>query len=73
MPGAYARTSTIALSNSTYSYIRKMANLGYRRALAEDRHLLNGLNVYKGHITCRAVAESQNRRSDDAMELLHVN
>lgn len=57
MPGAVPRTSTFALNNATLPYILKLANKGYKAALLEDEHFLNGLNVYKGKVTCKEVAE----------------
>jgi alanine dehydrogenase len=60
MPGAVPHTSTFALNNATLPYIIALANKGYKQALADDVHLLNGLNVYRGKITHRSVAESQN-------------
>ncbi|MFT6157388.1 MAG: alanine dehydrogenase, partial [Neolewinella sp.] len=53
MPGAVPRTSTFALNNATLPYIVSIANKGCKAALSEDPHLLNGLNVYKGKLTCR--------------------
>ena len=58
MPGAVPRTSTFALNNATLPYIVSIANMGYKAALLEDKHLLNGLNVYRGQVTCRSVADS---------------
>ena len=58
MPGAVPRTSTFALNNATRPFVLALADKGYRRALAEDTHLRNGLNVNEGHVTCRAVAEA---------------
>jgi alanine dehydrogenase len=58
MPGAVPRTSTFALNNATLPYIVSIANKGYKTALLEDQHLLNGLNVYRGQVTCRSVAEN---------------
>jgi alanine dehydrogenase len=58
MPGAVARTSTMALNNVTLPHVIHLANKGYKKALYEDVHLQNGLNVYKGHITCQAVADA---------------
>jgi alanine dehydrogenase len=57
MPAACARTSTQGLTNATYPYALKLANLGYKKALLEDRHLMNGLNVYRGKVTNAHVAE----------------
>jgi alanine dehydrogenase len=56
MPGAVARTSTFALNNVTLPFILSLADKGSRRALAEDPHLRNGLNVHAGRVTHRAVA-----------------
>jgi len=58
IPGAVPRTSTLALTNATLPYIKKLAALGATRALLEDAHLANGLNVYRGEVTHPAVAES---------------
>lgn len=58
MPGAVPLTSTFALNNVTLPYILELANKGYRRALLDDQHLLNGLNVINGLVTCRSVAEN---------------
>jgi len=56
MPGAVARTSTMALNNATLPFVLALADKGYRQALAEDPHLMNGLNVAHGQVTYRAVA-----------------
>jgi alanine dehydrogenase len=56
MPGAVARTSTVALNNATLPFALALADKGAGRALAENRHLLEGLNVHRGHITNQAVA-----------------
>lgn len=58
MPGAVARTSTFALTNATLPFIVALADKGYRRAMAEDPHLLAGLNVHHGRITHKAVASA---------------
>jgi alanine dehydrogenase len=58
MPGAVARTSTFALSNMTTSFIIALADKGWRRALSEDAHLRDGLNVHAGQVTYRAVADA---------------
>ena len=58
MPGAVARTSTFALNNVTLPFVLALADKGYRRALGEDPHLRNGLNVYEGMVTHRAVADA---------------
>ncbi|WP_339489623.1 alanine dehydrogenase [Pseudomonas sp. EL_65y_Pfl2_R95] len=58
MPGAVARTSTLALNNATLPFVIELAQKGTRRALEENQHLCNGLNVAKGVITCASVAEA---------------
>ncbi len=56
MPGGVARTSTFALTNATLGNVLTLADKGWPRALAEDPHLLHGLNVCRGEITHDAVA-----------------
>jgi alanine dehydrogenase len=56
MPGAVARTSTFALNNATLPFILALADKGPEAALADDPHLLAGLNVYRGRIAHPAVA-----------------
>jgi alanine dehydrogenase len=58
MPGAVARTSTFALNNVTLPFVLALADKGVRRALGQDPHLRNGLNVHEGRITHRAVAQA---------------
>jgi alanine dehydrogenase len=69
MPGAVPRTSTIALTNATLPYTRKLANLGFSKAI-DDPGLAEGVNVYKGQITYRAVAESQSRQYTPLSQLM---
>jgi alanine dehydrogenase len=56
MPGGVARTSTFALTNATLPFAVQLANKGARRAMLDDAHLLNGLNVHAGSVTYEAVA-----------------
>jgi alanine dehydrogenase len=58
MPGAVARTSTLALNNATLPYVLALANHGVEQALRSNHHLRNGLNIYRGQVTCQAVAEA---------------
>lgn len=58
MPGGVARTSTYALNNVTLPHALRMADLGWKQALASDPHLLAGLNVWNGKVTYHAVAEA---------------
>lgn len=58
MPGAVPRTSTFALDNATRPFVLALADKGFPRALIDDPHLRNGLNVHDGKVTCRAVADA---------------
>ncbi|TPV59913.1 alanine dehydrogenase [Aestuariibacter sp. GS-14] len=58
MPGGVARTSTMALNNATLPFGLALANKGPKRAMLEDIHLLNGLNVHEGKVTYQAVVEA---------------
>jgi alanine dehydrogenase len=58
MPGAVARTSTFALNNATLPFSIALADKGWKKAIADDVHLRNGLNVHDGKITCQPVAEA---------------
>lgn len=58
MPGAVPRTSTYGLSNATLPYMLKLANKGFIDAVASDPALAKGVNVYKGKVTYKAVAEA---------------
>jgi len=58
MPGAVPRTSTFALNNATLPFVLALADKGWRRALTDDVHLRNGLNVAFGQVTCEPVAQA---------------
>ncbi len=58
MPGAVPRTSTYALNNATLPFVLALAGKGWREALGADPHLKNGLNVCRGKVTQREVAEA---------------
>ncbi len=60
MPGAVPRTSTMGLTNATVPYAVQIANKGVKQACLDNPALLKGVNAYGGHITHKAVAESQN-------------
>ena len=66
MPGAVPRTSTFALSNATLPYALQLAGKGAEAAMRDNPALLKGLNVYKGRVTHRAVAEAQGLRHEPA-------
>ncbi|MGE5824811.1 MAG: alanine dehydrogenase [Bacteroidota bacterium] len=58
MPGAVPRTSAYALNNATLPFVLALADKGWKRALADDEHLRNGLNVARGKLAHRAVADA---------------
>ena len=58
MPGAVARTSTIALGNATMPFMLELADKGWKQACADNPHLLNGLNVHAGQLTYYAVGKA---------------
>ena len=72
MPGAVARTSTQALGNATLPYMLALANKGWRRACAEDEHLLNGLNTHAGRLTYDAVGKALDLPVTPAHEALRL-
>ena len=57
MPGGVPRTSTLALNKATIPFLSKLANNGYEKALKEDKNFLAGLNLCKGEVTYKAVAD----------------
>ncbi len=70
IPAAVARTSTLALNNATLPFVLALANKGIGRALREDPHLRNGLNIAQGRV-CRAeVAAAQQLALVPAMDAL---
>ncbi len=58
MPGAVARTSTLALTNATMPFVVTLADKGWKQALAADPHFAAGLNVHNGQVTYQAVADA---------------
>lgn len=70
MPGAVPRTSTLALNNATLPFVIALADKGYHKALLDDPHLMNGLNVCLGHITHEGVAKDLKQSFIPALKLL---
>ncbi len=58
MPGAVAKTSTMALTNATLPYAVQIANKGWKKAMQDNKEIKLGANVIKGHVTYQAVAEA---------------
>ena len=70
MPGAVARTSTIALNNATLPFGLALADKGYKQALKDNAHLRNGLNVAGGKVTYQAVADAHGLAHTPAEDVL---
>jgi alanine dehydrogenase len=70
MPAAVPHTSTFGLTNATFPYLLALANKGLARACVESPAVAEGVNTYKGHVTYRAVAESQGKKSKKIQELI---
>jgi alanine dehydrogenase len=58
MPGAVPRTSTFALTNTTFAYVERIAELGAEEAVRRDPSLRLGANLWRGEMVCQGVAES---------------
>src|SRR5690242_14025809 len=58
MPGGVPRTSTLALTNATFPYAKRLARTGWRKACRDDRALFLGLNVIEGNVVYPAVADA---------------
>jgi alanine dehydrogenase len=72
MPGAVARTSTLALGNATMPFMLALADKGWKRACADDRHLLAGLNTHAGKLTYAAVGVALNLPVISAADALKI-
>lgn len=70
MPGGVPKTSTYALNNVTLPHVLTLANKGYKQALLDDEHLRAGLNVHKGEVTQKEVAEDLNYPYKPALDVL---
>ena len=70
MPGGVPRTSTMALNKATLPLLLKIADQGYKKTLQENKNFLAGLNVHKGKITFKGVAEALNLKYTPAEEAL---
>jgi alanine dehydrogenase len=70
MPAAVPNTSTLALTNATFLYVLKLAQLGAKAAIQADDGIRDGVNTYNGILTCEPVATSQKRPWTPVRELL---
>ncbi len=71
MPGAYPKTATIALTNATFEYVLKIANLGTHKAIKNDASLRLGVNVLNSHLTNLAVAKIQGYEYKEIDSIIH--
>ncbi len=71
MPGGVPRTSTLALNKATLPFLIKLANNGYKKALKDDPNFLAGLNVCKGNVTYKAVADAFGHKYTIPMEAIN--
>lgn len=70
MPAAVPNTSTLALTNATFPYVMRLANLGAVAAIQSDPGVAEGVNTYAGHLTYEAVAVAQDREYKAVASLL---
>lgn len=70
MPGAYPRTSTIALTNATLPYIRLIAGKGIEAAIMDDHSVRSAVNTFRGEIVCKPLADSIGALHRDIGEIL---
>ncbi|MBU2490194.1 MAG: alanine dehydrogenase [Proteobacteria bacterium] len=70
MPGAVAKTSTMALTNATLPYAREIATKGWKRAVSENREIRLGANVVNGQVTYQGVAEAFGLECTDVLSLV---
>ena len=70
MPGGVPRTSTLALNKATLPFLSRLAKDGYIKALNDDHNFLAGLNVHKGNVTHKAVADTFGHKYISANEVI---
>ena len=71
MPGGVPRTSTFALNKATLPFLTKLAKDGYKKSLNEDPNFLSGLNIFKGNVTYKAVADVFGHKYVSAKEAIN--
>lgn len=72
MPGAVARTSTIALTNVTIPYGVQIANKGYKQAALDNKAIARGINIAEGNVTYKAVADAHGYDYIDISDYLNT-
>ena len=73
MPGAVARTATLALTNATLPYIMRLASNDVGSLMPDDRHFVAGLNIVHGQLTHQAVAEALGRTWTEPDQILRTS
>jgi Alanine dehydrogenase len=71
MPGGVPRTSTLALNTVTLPFIQSLAANGFNKALKNDKNFMDGLNIYKGSVTYKAIADDLSYEYIDPENLVH--
>ena len=71
MPGGVPRTSTLALNAVTLPFIQNLASSGFNDALKNDKNFMNGLNIFKGAVTYKAIADDLNYDYANPETLVH--
>ncbi len=71
MPGAVPSTSTLALTNATLQYAIQLADKGWKRACKENAALAKGLNIVKGKVVYKGVADAFNLKHESVASLLN--
>ena len=71
MPGGVPRTSTLALNTVTLPFIQSLAANGFNKALKNDKNFMDGLNIYKGSVTYKAIADDLSYEYVDPETLVH--
>ena len=70
MPGAYGRTSTLALTNATLPFVSMLAKGDLPRTLESSLALAKGVQCFAGRVTCEPIAQAQKRASTPLSNLL---
>jgi alanine dehydrogenase len=70
MPGAVPRTSTVALTNATLSYVEALARKGWKDAIQQDPALAKGVNVLNGEVVYAAVAQAHGLKKSSSDQVI---
>lgn len=70
IPGAVAKTSTLALTNATLPFVIELANKGWKKSVQENKHLMNGMHICCGNVTYEAIARDLGYNYVDPLTLI---